>query len=49
MEQQVSHKFWYLSTRLHGVKSRETTVFIFTAVRTSNLTLRLHYKYVKTV
>jgi len=47
MKQQVSHKFWWLSSRLHGVTSHKTGFFTFAAVRTSNLTLSLHHKYVK--
>jgi len=31
-------KLWYFSTKLHGVTSQKTAVFIFTAARTSDLT-----------
>jgi hypothetical protein len=34
---QVCLKCWYLSTRLHGITSQKTEIFIPTAVRTSNL------------
>jgi hypothetical protein len=31
--------FWKTSTRLHGVTTQKTAIFILTAVRTSNLTV----------
>jgi hypothetical protein len=35
--QQVPSKCWQRSTRLHGVTSKKTVIFIVTAARTSNL------------
>jgi hypothetical protein len=39
--QEVPPKCLYLSARLHGVTSQKTVIFVFTAVRTTDLTFVL--------
>lgn len=38
--QQASSKFWYQSTRLHGVTTQRTTIWTVTTIKTSKLTYR---------